>query len=80
MVRGLPAPLVRSVPARCDEMPKVFLSIFLGTVVAMVVFLQLVSGKSDVTLHTWKGMLVLFLIGMGSVWCCHILVSLVLNK
>jgi hypothetical protein len=61
-------------------MPTVFLSIFLGSVAAMVVFLRLVSGRSDVTMHTWKGMLVLFLIGMGSVWCCHILISLALNK
>jgi hypothetical protein len=58
---------------------RLYLSVFVGVVTAIWVFNRLVSGKSTVRLSNWRGMIVLYLMGMGSIWTVQFILTLVLG-
>lgn len=57
-------------------MTATFIHILAGVCLATLIFKYMVSGGSDVTLRTWKGMLVYFLLGMGAVQSIRIVFTL----
>lgn len=57
-------------------MTTIYLSIFTGACLAMLVFRYIVSGRSDVTLRNWRGVLVYFMLGMGAIHSIGILTAL----
>jgi hypothetical protein len=58
-------------------MPSVYVSIAIGICLASLVFFCVVCGRDRVTLRTWRGLLVYFLLGMGTVWCLEIIQGLI---
>lgn len=60
-------------------MLRIYLSVFVGVVAAVWVFNRLVSGKSTVKLPNWRGIVVLYLMGMGSIWTVQFILTLVLG-
>jgi hypothetical protein len=58
---------------------RIYLSVFVGVVAAVWIFNRLVSGKSTVKLPNWRGIVVLYLMGMGSIWTVQFVLTLVLG-
>ncbi len=61
-------------------MLRLYGSIAVGCAVAVSVFVRLVSGKRNVTLRNWRGILVLYLLGMGSIRTVEFLIVLALGN
>ena len=61
-------------------MPSVYVSIAIGTCLASLVFYRVVCGRRDVSLRTWGGVLVYFLLGMGAIWCLEITQGLLFSR
>jgi hypothetical protein len=61
-------------------MLRVYASIAVGCAAAVSIFARLVSGKRNVTLRNWRGILVLYLLGMGSIRTVEFLIALVLGN
>jgi multisubunit Na+/H+ antiporter MnhE subunit len=57
-------------------MTSIFLSILTGACLAMLVFRYVVSGRSDVTLRNWRGVLVYFMLAMGAIQASMIVLTL----
>jgi hypothetical protein len=61
-------------------MLRVYASIAVGCAAAAAIFAGLVSGKRNVTLRSWRGILVLYLLCMGSIRTVEFLITLVLGN
>jgi hypothetical protein len=61
-------------------MLRLYGSIAVGCAAAVAIFVRIVSGKRDVTLRNWRGILVLYLLGMGGIRTVEFLVTLVLGN
>jgi hypothetical protein len=60
-------------------MLKVYLSVGVGCAAAVWIFRSLISAKPGVTLRTWKGIFILYLVAMGTIRTVEIVLALVLG-